>query len=166
MLFRSGVLARRATQPYPGMFVPQVPSPSIFGAPVVLGQPAAAQFQVLYFFSPTCAFCTASTLRVNALAKALPAHVELIGVGNGDDEAIASYAAAQQFKFPIVAMHDPRTFALFRANNVPLVLVIDRNGRVHRATLGAFDEDEELAAVLATARGSSTTTNQPPGATR
>lgn len=157
-------LAARTTQPYPGMFVPHIPATSVHGATVALGQPAA-QAQVLYFFSPSCAFCTASTPRVNAIASALPAGVELVGVANGASDDVAAYATAQRFTFPIVAMRDQRTLALFRAAKVPLVMVIDRNGRVHHATLGALDRDEEVEAVLAAARTSSTTTN-PPGAAR
>lgn len=152
-------LADRANKPYPGMFVPNVSAVSIYGMPVNLGQPTT-RFQVLYFFSPTCEFCAASSALVNKLAKALPADVELVGVGNGEDNAIAAYAATQQFAFPVVANRDQRTHVLFRAAQVPLVMAIDRNGRVHHASLGAFDQDEELEAVLAVTRDSSSTTNQ------
>jgi peroxiredoxin len=148
-------LEARIRQPYPGMFVPQLTAAGIDGAPVGIAT-ADTDLQVLYFFLPGCPHCAASATKINALAARLArdtgGQVPLIGVGNGSAAELLPYARDQRFAFPIAALADQRTLALFRASAVPLVLVVDRNGRVHHSALGAFDSDAKLEAVLAAVR--------------
>ena len=64
----------RTTEPYLGMYVPQIAVTALDGATHMLGTPAA-QFQVLYFFTPNCPYCkrsapsVAATRRPNVLAR-------------------------------------------------------------------------------------------------
>lgn len=148
-------LAARVRQPYPGMFVPSLTAAGIDGAPIGIGT-AATELQVLYFFFPGCPHCAASSSTVNTLAERLAretgGQVPMIGVGNASPDDLRSYAQAQRLAFPIAAVADQRTLALFRASAVPLVLVVDRNGRVHHSALGEFVRVEQVESVLAAVR--------------
>lgn len=151
-----GELEKRVREPYPGMFVPQVATLAIDGAPLDVGAPAA-DFQVLYFFMPDCPYCAASAASIRALSERLAREtggsVPLIGVGNAAVDELLGYARGQRFGFPIASITEQRTLALFRASIVPLVLVVDRNGRVHHATVGTFDSEAKIDLVLAAVRG-------------
>ena len=151
-----GELETRVREPYPGMFVPQVATLAIDGAPLDVGAPAA-DFQVLYFFMPDCPYCAASAASIRALSERLAretgGRVPLIGVGNAAVDELLGYVRDQRFGFPIASITEQRTLALFRASIVPLVLVVDRNGRVHHATVGTFDSEAKIDLVLAAVRG-------------
>ena len=77
----------------------------------------------------------------------------LIGVGNAAVGELLGYARGQSFGFPIASITEQRTLALFRASIVPLVMVVDRNGRVHHAAVGTFDSEAKIDLVLAAVRG-------------
>jgi peroxiredoxin len=139
-------LAERAELPYVGMFVPAVTARSVDGSAVTLGAPDDAQ--ILYFFTPTCPFCQASIPAVVALAERARG-IDLVGVGTGKTEELRDHARVSGFEFPVVELADDRARALYRSRDVPLVLVVDRSGRVryqHIGELAAHHVDEILAA--------------------
>lgn len=152
-------LEARVRQPYPGMFVPSLTAAGIDGAPIGIAT-AATDLQVLYFFFPGCPHCAASSSTVNALAERLAretgGEVPMIGVGNAGPDDLRAYAEAQKLAFPIASLAELRTLALFRATAVPLVLVVDRNGRVHHSELGEFVRVDQVEAVLAAVRAGRT----------
>lgn len=145
-------LVERINAPFVGMYVPQVALPALDGQPLVLGRPRA-QRQLLYFFSPTCPHCRASLPMLKTLAAQLPAAsrggAELIGVASADAAAAQAYAREHGLTFPIAATTEVRTAMLFRAHSVPLLLVIDADGRVRYSRIGVIDEAADLRAVLA-----------------
>jgi len=146
-------LTERATGPYVGMFVPVVSAETLAGPPLVLGAPAVAP-QILYFFTATCPYCKASIPAVHELVRRAPG-AELIGVGAGPADELAAYARDHGFGFPVVELADDRDRALYRSRDVPMVLVVDRDGRVryrHVGELGPQHVEEILAAAAIPAR--------------
>ncbi len=145
-------LIERVNDPYVGMYVPKVALTALDGSAVVLGEPRA-DYQLLYFFSTTCPHCLASLPMVKAIAAQVPAaskgRAEIIGVASASAADAGAYARAHALAFPIVANSEVRTAMLFRAHSVPLLLVIDADGRVRHARMGVIDEAADLRAVLA-----------------
>ena len=149
-------LQKRAFEPYAGMWMPDVATVALDGSAVRLGT-APARYQVLYFFTPSCPYCRQSAPAIRALAERLApqsAHVQMVGVADGQAEPVRRYAAEQGFRFPIALAPDKRTLALFRANSVPLLVVVDAQGRVAYSHVGVLDVEKELEQVLAAVRAS------------
>lgn len=149
------ILYQRVSEPYPGMWVPDVAARTLDGAPVALGAPSDAP-QVLYFFSPTCPYCRQSVPMVKRLAQTLASDaprarmyaVADAGARKTGVEAIAGHVRDQGFAFPAVALSDRRALGLFRANAVPLVVVIDPGGRVRHAHVGVLSDEGDLEDIL------------------
>ncbi|RDZ29644.1 TlpA family protein disulfide reductase [Lysobacter silvisoli] len=148
-------LAKRATQPYIGMYVPRIAATTLDGAARTLGQPAA-DYQVLYFFTTGCPYCRASAPLVKSIAGQLDSasggRAELIGVALDPADAAGAYAREHGFAFPIVATQDRRSAMLFRARSVPLLLVVGRDGRVRYARVGAINTKDGVNGVLTAVR--------------
>ena len=73
------LLARRAVEPRPGLYVPALQASTLDGDPVVLGQ--VGRRQLLFFFNHSCAYCRASVPAWNTVARRLEGHgIELYGV--------------------------------------------------------------------------------------
>ncbi|WP_226470011.1 TlpA family protein disulfide reductase [Luteimonas panaciterrae] len=143
-------LEKRAFEPYVGMWVPEIPAKSLDGAAVVIGT-APKQFQVLYFFTSTCPYCKQSAPLVRKLAEQLASdstRVQMLGVADGESEAVRRYVNEHGFGFPVTTLSDRRKLALFKAQAVPLLVVVDAQGRVRHSHLGVFDRQDEMDAIL------------------
>lgn len=142
-------LADRVSQPYVGMFVPQMSATALDGRPVSLGQPRGRR-QVLFFFTTTCPHCRASLPQLKLAARELREHgdVELIGVAFAAPAQAAAYAREHDLDFPLVARDDRRTAALFRARRVPSLLVVDGDGLVRYRHVGALTGKTPLQELL------------------
>jgi peroxiredoxin len=142
-------LTERAEQPYVGMFVPLAIAPSLDGMSLTLGAPTVGT-QILYFFTASCQFCRASIPAIVSLAKRASG-IDMIGVGFGPTSELREYARVNGFGFPVVELTDPRARALYRSRDVPMVLVVDGDGRVRYQHIGALSTahvDEILAAAV------------------
>lgn len=148
-------LTDRAAYAYPGMYVPVVETTALDGAKLALGEPSGER-QVLFFFNHTCEYCRASAPTVAATARAIRKEfgdrVEMIGVCQCDAAQAEAYARAHGFDFPIALLNAPRELMLYRARGVPVLLAIDRDGRVRHAIQGVFDTREQVDALLAELR--------------
>lgn len=142
-------LATAVGADYAARFVPAVSARSLDGAEVVLGAPTSGA-QILYFFTPTCPHCRASVPAIRALAKAAAGH-QLVGVVEARPEEAAEYARSADFGFPIARLPDDRARALFRARDVPMLLVVDGGGHVHYRRVGALSHEHVQAALAAAA---------------
>lgn len=145
----------RSHYAYPGMYVPEIPVTSLQGTKIALGSPAR-DFQVLFFFNETCPHCRTSAPAVSALAPVLrdtfADRVALIGICECGEAEARRYGEAQRFDFPLASLRDRRSLMLFRAQSVPLLLVIDREGRVRHAVQGTFSTEAQHEALLAALR--------------
>ena len=50
-----------------------------------------------------------------------------------------AYAAAHGLRFPVIAALAPRLVGLYRVSSVPLILVVNEQGRMTYARLGVLD---------------------------
>lgn len=148
-------LTDRAAYAYPGMYVPVVDAPRIEGGRLALGAPVG-DLQVLFFFDETCPYCLRSAPTVVDVATTLQREfgerVAMIGVCQCAPEQARDYARTHGFAFPVVTVNAQRALALYRARGVPMLLAVDREGRVRHAVQGVFDTREQAERLLAELR--------------
>ncbi|HYT82687.1 MAG TPA: redoxin domain-containing protein [Gemmatimonadales bacterium] len=145
------LLARRAVEPRPGLYVPAVEAATLDGTPVVLGQPGHRQ--LLFFFNHTCPYCRASLPGWNTIAARV-AHepaVAVFGVALDSAHVAAAYRSEHRLVFPVIAKRDPRLVGLYRVSAVPLVLVLD-DGRMAYVRLGVLEAPRAIDSVVAAAQ--------------
>lgn len=147
-------LIETSSRPQPGDWWPSMRARTLDGRSVELGQ-AAGERQILYFFDPTCPVCEASLPGVIALQRALRqpdlAGVQMLGVSRQGSLDLAGYARSRGLAFP-VAVSTPRIRSVYRVNLVPLLVVVDRQGRVMYSHAGAIGTKEQVPAILAVVR--------------
>jgi peroxiredoxin len=147
------LLARRAVEPRPGLFVPAAQAATLDGDSVILGQ--VGQGQLLFFFNHTCPYCRASVPAWNTIAQRLDGEaIPLYGVALDSASVAEAYAAEQGLRFPVIAKPEPRLVALYRVSGVPLVLLLNQDGRMAYARLGVLESPAAIDSVVAAARAS------------
>ena len=161
LLDRVSTLTTRVRDPYVGFYVPAVTLRSVAGDSVRLGQVPSGSAQVLLVFSTTCQFCLASLREWKRIVSQLrgPTGVEILGVSVHSAEATQQYLVEHHLEFPVVNLTDGKLTALYRSNVLPQTLVIDEQGKVQYAHLGALTEtsvtDSIIRVVRAVASGAS-----------
>jgi peroxiredoxin len=145
-------LTDRVSYAYPGMYVPLVKVRSVDGEAFELGAPRA-DYQVLYFFTHTCPYCRQSAPAVAETARTLQnrfgARVSMLGICQCTDDQAREYAKRHGFGFPVIAMNDRRNVMLYRARIVPVLLAVDRDGRVRHVAQGVFGSKEQTRGLVA-----------------
>lgn len=148
-------LVERASEPYFGMYVPQVPVTALDGSTHRLGQPRG-RFQVLFFFTTSCPHCRASLPLVKSIARQLETasggQAQMLGIAHDTPAAAVAYVREHELRFPVIASQDRRTATLFRARKVPLLLVIGDDGRVRYSRIGVLNSKEGITGVLTAVR--------------
>ena len=149
-------LLDRVNYAYPGMYVPLVDARTSDGTQIVLGRPEAER-QVLFFFNHTCPYCLSSAPIVADAARALRVEfgdrIAMLGVCVCTETQAGEYARRHDFDFPIITMREERNLALYRARTVPLLMIIDREGRVRHTIPGVFNTREQVQQLMAVLRG-------------
>jgi thiol-disulfide isomerase/thioredoxin len=110
-----------------------------FGAAQVAGHAA-----VVVFWSLTCPFCRRHNQHVEKLHRAAAGKaVRVLGVARDRDAAaVARYAQAQGYSFPITMDSTAMAAALTTRKLIPLTVTIDRQGRLKQVIPGEmFEED-------------------------
>ena len=151
---RYGESASRLLYPYAGMYVPVVRGPSLHGDSIVIGKAGEGERQVLFGFSTTCGYCDASLASWETIAAHLAEEsgVWVFGVSRDSPEATRAYVEDHGLSFPIVTFTDPRIQALYRLQAVPQTLILNGEGRVIYARLGAVESEAAVDSVVAAAR--------------
>lgn len=148
-------LTDRVNYAYPGMYVPVVDTVGLDGAKYQLGVPAGDR-QILFFFNHVCPYCRASAPTVvetaHALRKEFGDRVDFIGVCDCEEAQAKAFVASHKFDFPVVAMSETRSLAIYRARSVPTLLAIDRNGRVRHTVQGVFNTRKQASELVAELR--------------
>jgi thiol-disulfide isomerase/thioredoxin len=137
---RIGQLSLEAKIPQRGMLVPEFSVARPEEEPVVVGRADTGQVQLLYYFTTTCPFCRASIPAWNELAELLEAEGLGRSLGVGLDSLdLDAYAAEFEVAYPVVRMIDRRMASYYRANRVPVTVVLDDEGRVRATRAGQLD---------------------------
>jgi peroxiredoxin len=74
---------------------------------------------------------------------------EIVGVCQCAPAQARAYAREHGFDFPVVTLDDRRSLALYRARGVPVLMAIDREGRVRHAIQGVIDRGTQVDALIA-----------------
>jgi peroxiredoxin len=151
---RYGELVARIQHPYAGMYVPVVRAQSVRGDSFVIGEAAEGERQVLFGFSTTCGYCDASLASWETIAEDLAEEwgVRVFGVSRDSPEATRAYVEDHGLSFPVVSFSEPRIRALYRLQAVPQTLILNGDGRVLYARLGAVESEAAVDSVVAAAR--------------
>ncbi|MFH1465214.1 MAG: TlpA disulfide reductase family protein [Pseudomonadota bacterium] len=116
--------------PYEGYRAPGFVAPMVGGGSLNLaslrGKPV-----VLVFWASWCAACRSEVPHVNLLAQGVGDSAAIIGVNAGEDPGTAAQAArAMGIGYPVVVDADGAIARRYEARALPLVLVLDPEGRV------------------------------------
>lgn len=93
-------------KPRVGLWVPPYPANTLDGSPVVLGSPQG-QFQILYFFSPTCPVCKQVEPQVADIQQRIAvghAPIDMYGVSAVPVDMLRSYAAEGRGAYPLIPL--------------------------------------------------------------
>ena len=146
-------LIDRATLPYAGMWVPAVSATSMDGATLRIGEPGRGGAQLLYFFTTTCQYCRASIPALKQVAARVKAPgVAMIGVTDEPAEPTRAYAAGHALPFPVASVPEQRVMGLFRSRTVPLLTVVNADGRATYTRQGVLRGAAAIDSVVSAAR--------------
>ena len=154
LLDRIDLLTSRIRDPFPGLYVPAVSLPSVAGDTITLGQVAPGSVQVLFVFSTACQYCKASLPAWKHISGqfANTDNVQVVGISLDSVEVTRRYLAEQQVNLPVTSFTDPRLRALYRAGVTPQTLIVDADGRVSYARIGALIDPAAVDSVVDAAR--------------
>jgi thiol-disulfide isomerase/thioredoxin len=138
---------RRAPLPSPTVLVmsgPVAPVPDSMVVGVAPGEVA-----VIDFWAPWCVPCAGMHAQFSVLAGRLPAGVRVLSVAMASRPASVTAFLAEHGRPPYaVGLANGRARAAFGFTNVPVVVVVDRQGRVAWRRAGGFDPLTTLPPVI------------------
>lgn len=149
-----GLVDELRPQPEVGQWVPPYQAATLDGAPVALGKPQG-QFQILYFFSPTCPVCKQSEPKVADIQQRIAvshAPIEMYGVSAVPVDMLRSYTAEGRGTYPLIPLEPKKMASLMQVHSVPTMVVVDKEGVIQWANVGPIDDaaDEALGKVIST----------------
>ena len=140
-------LFRRTTHPHVGLYVPTFSTTSLTGSTVTVGRTAAGQKQLLFVFTTTCAYCRATLPAWSRLATTVDSshsvRVEVLGISLDSAEITRSYSTNHELRYPVVLFPEPKLRPMYRANAVPLTMLLDHEGEVLYSRFGVLDRAAE-----------------------
>lgn len=138
-------LAQTATAVQAGQPVPW-PVMALLGGASFGPAQAADNAVVVVFWTTTCPFCRRHNQHVEKLHRAASGkRLRVLGVARETDaEAVARYAAAQGYTFPITLNQPGLAELLSPRRVVPMTVIVDRQGRLKQALPGEMFEKDVL----------------------
>jgi peroxiredoxin len=126
--------------PQVGDVVPRLRAPLLSGDSVELGRPGGGRRQLWFVFDTTCPICRASVGGWNAAFARLAADptFQVLGVSLDSPPLTRAYVEEHALPFPVAVLDDPLHAAMYRIPGVPLIVVIDRSGRIVAVRPGLF----------------------------
>ncbi len=122
--------------PYEGQQAPPLQGTALTGAAVDL---AALQGKptVVVFWASWCGPCKKEAPAVVKLARSYGDRVHILGVNTGEDQGTAQRAARTWgMTWPVVSDGDGSLSKRYKVRGVPLVLILDAQGRVRHRNNG------------------------------
>ena len=134
-----GLLAAASAKTAPPFAVPNAAT----GAPFVLADAVKSRPIVLDFWATWCAPCRAELPHLEKLSKKYGGRVAFYGINSSDPAKIAAAFARQDgLTFPMLSDTDHHVASLYGADAIPLLVVIDTDGKV-RAVTDGYSENVE-----------------------
>ena len=130
--------------PYEGQQAPSLRGTALSGEAVDLstmqGKPT-----VVVFWASWCGPCRKEAPDVVKVAKSYGARVNIVGINTGEDLATAQRAAkAWGMTWPVVSDGDGTLSKRYKVQGVPLVLILDAQGRVRHRNNGVPSDIHRL----------------------
>ena len=94
---------------------------------------------VLYYFSPTCAWCERNWDNVRALAAGAPGRYQLIGLSTSAE--IGEFMQKRGLAFDVYSGVSDEAVRTYHLNGTPQTVVVSGKGTVIRAWPGAYTPD-------------------------
>lgn len=106
-----------------------------------LGDPRGPRAQVVYFFLPGCPYCRKSEPFVSQLSASL---LEQPGLAEFVPVSVAPDTPDLRADLPggVLTMTDERMRGVYRANQVPMLLVLSPEGRIEFSHTGVIAKDD------------------------
>jgi len=111
-----------------GFTVPEFRGVTLAGDSVTVGR--AAGSQVLFFFSTTCPSCRRAIPAWEAISRRAEHDFTVLALTQDADSLVRGFMADQRVDFDVVRFPDPTYAQLYRADAVPLTVVVDPGGKV------------------------------------
>ena len=132
---RLGLFAPAQTvQPEPGTM-----APSIFGK-TLDGRPVEITFNeeptILYYFSPTCAWCERNWINIKALQAGTEGNYRFIGLSTTPD--VKKYMQDHGLSFEVYSDLSPQSKSAFHFGGTPQTVVVGADGIVQYTWMGAY----------------------------
>jgi peroxiredoxin len=122
----------------PGTKAPPLKLTTLRDQPVTIPFTQGAAGTVLYFFSPTCPWCTKNAPSIEALSKAVGGRYAVVAVAEAaEKELVQTQLGAKPTSIPVYLL-PKATQNAYLLRTLPTTLVIDRAGVVLRAWPGAY----------------------------
>lgn len=145
-------LRRRATLPHSGLFVPTFTAETISGDSLRVGSSATGHRQLLVVFNTSCQYCQATLplwKQVAALAgRTGTPPLRVVGISLDSAATSRAYATSHAIPFPVINFPERKLAVLYRALTVPQTLILDAEGRVLYARVGAYMSPESRDSLL------------------
>ncbi|MEP6780179.1 MAG: TlpA disulfide reductase family protein [Gemmatimonadaceae bacterium] len=121
--------------PMVGEYVPRVHTTTLAGDTITLGETTPGRSQLLFAVSAGCPTCKAMMPEMQRIADSLQrdGKHDVVFVSISPRDSTQAYVAEHGIKQRVVLLEDVRTTRLFRIKGVPMLLVLDRLGRVRYA---------------------------------
>ncbi len=150
LLARIEGLTIQLRDPHAGMYVPGVALPTVSGDSVLLGQAPSGQVQVLFVFSTRCRYCKASLPAWKGIAQEFShnSQVAVVGISVDSLQLTRKYVVEHGLEFPIVSFDEGRLRALYRAGITPQILIVDGDGKVSYARIGAVSDPVVIDSIV------------------
>jgi peroxiredoxin len=146
-------LRYRSIRPQAGEFVPAFVAPTMTGETVRIVSGDTATRQVLLVFTTTCRYCDASVAAWNNLARRVALEGgTVLGISLDSLEETRHYTGQHGLEYPVIRFPNETYRRMYRANSVPITMVIDGGGRVIYARMGVIESDAAKDSVVAAAR--------------
>lgn len=146
-------LRYRSIRPQAGQFVPSFVASTTTGDTVKILSGDTASRQLLLVFTTTCPYCEASVPAWNDLARRVtPEGAVVLGISLDSLDQTRRYAEQHGLQYPVIQFPSEAYRRMYRANSVPITMVIDGGGHVIYARTGVVETDAAKDSILAAVR--------------
>lgn len=144
-------LRDRLTWPHEGYGLPTIRVSTLEGDSLTIGEAGPGRRQLLFYLTTTCPHCRASLPAWNRIASYGESDfdVDAVGIALDGREAAEDYAREHDLRFPLVTFGSLKMKELYRANVVPVTVLVDGAGRVLYSRVGVLDSQVAIDSVLA-----------------
>jgi len=152
-------LIEESSGPYAGLSMPSFDAITLSGDSVTIGSESDGSNQVLFFFAAACRTSRGTIPAWNEIAQHATAEDRFSVYGIQLDSATMriAYPDADEPRFPVLRLPDPRLQEWYRIRGVPATVVLNASGRVAYRKLGGLTRQATIDSVLTAAAESELT---------